>query len=972
MRVVFAVRGLALAALLAGCAGGGGGGGGAPLRSYAEFDPASTTPRACDALTLSASSGQPLDRITISGLPPDLGQIAVYLETVAGGVGTLFPTGPVAGGQAEFMVPVGPDANPDGGDVMLTVTNTAEACPAVPFTIDPLPPAAADYPTYMADLASTMQVFLDLVAQVLGTDYATLSAADAPPAEGLVPIFVAIKAFDAALRSPPDLDTDEDRELVVRLLTQMDALTVLDNAIADLEQWLADHGSFKVAASPPLKAGARRATDGPAEEGCEVIAPPAIDIPSTALLSAIMNDPTMADIADGLDGLASAMSGISSVLGVVEASGPTDVMGVLATAAGTAVEFAVAAAPSAFTSLSFDAQSPIWEDQSTPEPAWGNAQAHVTSTPFSVSGAVADNLLALAGMSPVGGWTVTVITYSYEDEINDALEDVVGPEGPLCVVVPAQGWGPFNVTSSDWTTSEIIGDSIARKTHETYVPAMLGPSELRVSIRPEKFGMATIVANHFVTVEAKTVSISPVSPKVDNPGDPVHLQVSVNAHLPEGVDFTPPADVSMDDVTHVYQGGGIHTFDFASPSSETLFPAPFRVVSTSPVVPPTDFERADSVNIQLNKGALEITGERGCITPGETVDLEALLTGFDNPDSKTVTWTESAGMTTTGTDTRLATYTAPGTLGTVTVRAETPIPGSEEPAADEVQMEVSDQCLQQFLAVYNQSQADGDPDCEGPLGSRTELGQEPIDVALFPSEFTTATDFFLSGRVPEPDAPYFSGAPATVITQSSFTEMIPVGLDTCATTFPFARAEVVLESTPDSAHWEIHYDNRGTCYEVGNVSGCNVGSSLVNVDHYMYLPISEPGTYRLTMDLACNLYPHFGGVDLSLSRYIDGGGFPQPPNAGQAPMLPEDVRLAFDCVSTPVTQTLDLDLVGPQGGTGTDLLTIGYRGAPAGSFDGLTPEEFQENLDALDPSDKGPTPTFIFDMEVDVRLERMD
>jgi hypothetical protein len=975
MRVGMVVRGLAVAALavLAGCGNNGGGGGG-PLPTYSDFNLASTAPRACDTLTLSAAGGAPLDTITISGLPPDMAAIAVYLETVADQIGVLYPTGPVAGGQANFPVPVGPDADPDGGNVMLTVTDGTEACPAVPFTIDPLPPAAADYATYMADLAATMQEFLDLVARVFGTDYATLSAADAPPAAGLAPVFVAVKVFDAALKSPPDLETDADRELVVRLLTQADALGVLSDAIADLEQWLTDHGSFKVAAGPSSKpgsggtAGARRAG-----EACEIVDPPVLAISGTERLSEIMSDPTLGDVSGGVDGFTTAMAGISSATGAVGLSGPTSALGALSTIVGNQLDFVRAAVPSAFTSLTFDAETPVWEDKSAPEPAWGNAQAHVASTPFNLAKATLENLLAAAELVSLPGWALTVLAFSYEDELDQALDDATDADGPLCITVPAQQWGPFDVTSSDWSTSEIIGDTITKKTHETYVPAMLGASEVRVTVRSDKFGGATIVANNFVTVEAKTVSISPISPKVDNPGDPVTLTVSVNAHIPEAVDFTPPAGVAREEVTHTYLGGGIHTYAFNTPDSETLFPAPFRVRSTSPVVPPTDFERAGSVNIRLNTGTLEITGERGCIEPGETVDLVATLTGFDDPDAKTVTWTESAGSTTTGTDTRLATYTAPGTLGTVTVRAETPVPGvGAEPAADEVEMEVADQCLRQFLAAFNQSQADGDPDCEGPLGSRTELGEEPIDVGIFPPEFT-AEDFFLRRRVPEPEGPYFSGAPVTVITQSSFTEMIPVGLDTCATTFPFARAEVVLETTSDSAHWEIHYDNRGNCYEVGTVSGCNVGGSFVNVDHVMYLPIhEEDATYRLTMDLSCTLYPHFGGVDLSLSRYIDGGGFPQAPNGIGDPEIPSDVRLEFDCIGTPVTQTLPLPLLGSLGPTGTDLITIRYQGAPAGSFDGLTPEEFQENLDALDPFGKGPAPTFIFDMEVDVRLERLD
>jgi len=977
MRAGFAVRGMVLAALLAGCAGGGGGGGAQLL--YSNFALSSTSPRDCAGLTLSAPSGQPLDRITISGLPPELANIAVYLETVAGGVGVLYPAGAVAGGQAEFMVPVSPDADPDGGDVMFTVTDGTEACPAVPFTIDPLPAGAADYAAYMADLSDTLEEFLDLVAQVFGTDFATLSAAPAPPAEGLAPIYLAIQVFQAAFQPPPDLDSDAERELVVRLLTRADALGILQAAIDDLEQYLVDVGSFKVAAGPSRKANAPAGSATvrmAGEEDCTQVEPPELDIPTTERLSIIMNNPATEAIGAGLDAFTSAMAAISSVLGVVGLSGPTDVMGVLATSTGTAVDFAIAAAPSAFTSLSFDAESPIWEDHTAPEPAWSNAQAHVTSTSFSITRAVAENLLALAGMAGLPGWAVTVVTYSYEDEVNEVLDDIAEAEGALCVTVPAQEWGPFDVSSSDWSTSKVTGSAVTKKTHETYVPAMLGSSDLDVRVRADKFGGASIVARNSVLVNAKTVSISPISPKVDDPGDPVSLTASVNAHFPEGIDFTPPAGAGP--VTHVYQGGGIHTFEFASPGSEDLFPAPFRVKSTSSEVPPHTFDRADSVDILLNT-AIEITGARECIAPGETVDLEAVLTGVDDPDTRTVTWTESAGSTTPGSPTRFATYQAPGTEGTVTVRAETPAPGvGTDPISDEVEMLVSESCLRQFFAAYLVSTADGDPDCDGPNNDRGDIGQEADDIDTFED---------IEGlHIPMPEGPYFSGGPIVLNTLSSFTESREVttgGTDSCATLLPFAQADLTIDSAgPGLAEWEAHYQDRGTCVEDDFGEFCNVGQSAYIVGHYLYLPIEERGTYQLTVEMACTLYPHYGGLQVFVSRYVDGTGFTLPNGPDSVP-TPENpmpdppfvqpiVTLDYDCTGSPASQSVVMDLAGPLGTTGADLITIFYNAGPAGFIGGLTPEQIQENADALDPAGKGPNPEFLHSMEVRTNLERLD
>jgi hypothetical protein len=967
-----------LVVTLAGCAGGSsGGGGGAATRLYASFDPGTTSPRACDALTLSATSGQPLDSVTISGLPPEMGQVGVYLETVADGVGTLYPTGPVAGGQADFMVPVSPDGSAEGGDVMLTVTNASDACPAVPFTIDPLPAAAADYATYMADTATAVQEFLDRVARVFGTDYAALSAADSPPSEGLLPIYLAVKVFDVALKSPPSLDTEADRDLVVRLLTKADALGVLQDAVAGLEQWEADHGSFKAAASPSGKPGARaRSAPRLAGGGCTLVAPPDVEIPTTERLSAIMNDPGLDEIADGLDTFGTWMSGISSVLGVAGLSGPTDVLGALATTTGTVVDYARAAIPSAFTRLSFDAETPIWEDKSPLESAWSNAQAYVTSTPFNVTRAIADNLVALAGMSPIGGWTITVVTFSYEDEVNQVLDDVSDPEGDLCVQVPAREWGPFDVTADAWTRSEVRGDTITKKTHNTYLPARLGASDIRVDVRPEKFGQATIAEQNSVTVEAKTVSISPISPKVDKPGDPVSLTVSVNAHFPEAIEWTPPAGAGA--VTHEYQGGGIHTFDFASPGSENQFPAPFRVASTSDVVPPTDFERADSVDILLNTG-LEIVGARECISPGELVDLEAVLSGYSDPDNQVVTWTESAGTTTPGTPTRLASYQAPGTPGPVTVRAETPAPGvGAEPVSDEVQMLVSDTCVRQFFAAHLQSSADGDPDCDGPFTSRSDIGQEADDI----DTFEDITEL----QIPTPPGDYFGEGSVSLITTSSFSASREVqvgGTPSCTTLQPSAQADLTIESAGSgTAHWEAGYRDSGTCSSDDTGDFCNVGQSAYVLIHTIYLPIREAGTYRLTVDLACSLFPHYGDLAVNINRYIDGTEHDLPngpdsvpteanPNP-DPPFVPPIVSLGFECTGDTQSRSVVMDLTGPLGSTGTDLITIHYVGAPIGLTAGLTPQENLENLQAVDPLAHGPVPEFIHTMIVTTKLERLN
>ena len=294
-------------------------------------------------------------------------------------------------------------------------------------------------------------------------------------------------------------------------------------------------------------------------------------------------------------------------------------------------------------------------------------------------------------------------------------------------------------------------------------------------------------------------------------------------------------------------------------------------------------------------------------------------------------------------------------------------------------MLVSTSCIRQFFTAHLISTADGDPDCDGPLSLRSDIPEEADSIDDW--------EDIAGMHVPTPLGPYFGTGEVTLDTLSSFAESRQVtrgGEDSCETLLPFAEGHlhIAVDATA-TADWDASFLDRGTCTTDDSGDVCNVGQTAYVVGQYIYLPITEAGTYRFNMDLACTLYPHYGDVQVFIARYIDGTDFalpngpdsvPTPTDPTPAvPFVPPIVSLAFDgCDGTTMSGSVVMDLTGPLGTTGSDLVTIYYLTGPFGFVGGLTPEELQENTDALDPALHGPAPEFIHDMTVHTQLERLD
>lgn len=97
--------------------------------------------KTCSDIKLSATTGQPLDIISLSVIPSDFtNMLAIQVESNANHNEKIIPAMAASeSGGAEFVVPVHPNATIQGGNVSLTIMDdTGKTCELPSFTIKPL------------------------------------------------------------------------------------------------------------------------------------------------------------------------------------------------------------------------------------------------------------------------------------------------------------------------------------------------------------------------------------------------------------------------------------------------------------------------------------------------------------------------------------------------------------------------------------------------------------------------------------------------------------------------------------------------------------------------------------------------------------------------------------------------------------------------------------------------------------------
>lgn len=988
-------------ALLSACGGGSSESSDNPPTAigYGEFSLELVDPINCDALNLSAQNAAPTDKIAISGLPESFETLAVYIETLAG-EGMLYPAPAAENQSAEFTVPLSPDINPDGAVTSLSVTNGTSVCPSVSFTIDPLPAAEGNFDDYTTDVLAEIVANIDAAASLAGTSYDELKALPGPSTNHTVSLFLAIQLLEAYLETPPEV-SDEEKALFLRVAQQLNLLEELEALTLAIEELatnivlspvalpstpslaislasLTESGqaqSASVASPPLLMQHAASSAQAAASSDCLILDPPIILIDGASELSQVMNNTLGTNMSE-------TFSDLSSGLGVVSVFAPppidvvSDIGGIVATSIKLYGDYIDNIRPSHFTSFSFDVETPIYEDKRSPRSLWSNARASVASDPVSISRMGEEFAISVAGASPVGGRVITGVstgaTLFAGDLYNELLDQVDEANTVACVQVPAQSWGPFtDMAGPAWVKETYTGDAVTPVVFQEYEPHRIAESELRLDIIPEAFGGATMGAAARIQVEPVTVSLSPETTSVEATSRPVEFELDINAHQTGmayyDVLFEPGAPAAP---TFTDLGNGRYRVNAQTSASADDFPMLLKI-SRKPGTDtslPVDLPREATARIYLG-GSLEIIENTNCVGVGEDVDLEAFITGFENPDERAVSWNSNGGTIAAGSPTRFATFAA-NTTGTYTITAETPAPSSGQPALiDDIEIVVTSSCVRQFLAASNKTEVNGRQTCEGGI-------LEVEDEIKF--------DEWGDNHAPVPASDYWYDRDESTTTQASgtsFERWREGETDRCEATFMSGSQTLDLSTRSDgSASWSVDAAVQGQCHDAATDSGnerrCYSAVSNGGLSHYIYIPITETGNYQFSMELSCEgshadtltggLYTK--SIYVNIYRYIDGDANRQELPNGEVsttdPLIPFYFPLktfsfsSCDEGGSTETKSFSMNLWEALGASGEDLVVMHYN---VGTV---------LQVDTSDESDY--TPQGDFQVNVKTKLEQLN
>jgi hypothetical protein len=633
---------------------------------------------ACSSLSPGAADGMPLDIVPIGGVPSDLARPILARMSWSGGHGVSLALVDEQGVDVTMMIPLHPSGSPDGGEVTVRISDETQTCPPFTFSILPMPTAEGE----LADLVDVAQALLDEQAELLATTREQLLGTPMPelePAlrlEAIAQTLVNGPAGGFSLRAlaegtAPDFSA-ADLDFVERLLART-------GLRADLEASLDE-----IQAAGPTRSGR---ADAPARALSPGLA---LECVTTGDMDAQLLHDCMTLARDKAQGSASEKTQDKAIFAMDVAAmvGSRRLAGAFSSAITFSQLYDRALAdnlPSSFVSLSVTPEpADFLEDQPGPG-TWAPALATAVSNGWDLNELLGElivgkvtpdpRLAARLRLSYLEKWIITqadpqASTFFFVENFFQGLLEIVADEiGKLGVdltdgllTVPPLQYGPVDVSDTEWTDSRVVtGTSVTLVTHEQYDPQEPGTSLLEVITAVGKFGGTSIATEHVpVSVGALSVSIEP-SEILLQPGRDTTLTVTVsNAVHPDSVELDPdhPAQGTAELSLGV---AGTHTVTYTAPDN----PVPnstdlvaVRHIGLGGARGPSSQPRSASAIIRF--GGIRLLPVLACVSPGQEVQLEWELTGFDTDPE--LHWSASGGdVSSTGL------FTAPGDVTSVTV-----------------------------------------------------------------------------------------------------------------------------------------------------------------------------------------------------------------------------------------------------------------------------------------------------------------
>lgn len=599
-------------------------------------------------IQLPTTNGHPLDLLPITGLSGDANDF--HMEIVSED-GAVLAGAPVLDFEGDFFFPLPfhPNGSPDGGQVDIRVADATGQSQLFSMTIQPL----AEATTTLAEIVSLISENLELYAELMDTDIATLAELQW---DALEPRHIPLRVVWSILADPAN-----DNRLAELAEGRAPAIGEGQLNVVLLERTLNHIGLAEILTADHSVLNdlvAKKALQNKSQiETIEELAAAM----TRARSSAARLDPDSAVQQVNRD-LATAMT----ILGFIPhpaAQATSAGVGAIQFAYSTARQSLANLLPSQFVELAFQVSNPFFNEDSEETGTWSEAQVIATSLGWQLDATVVDGLLTLGGVgSAYSGWmnrfeSITSdawMTTLRDFLVNNNLKDLVALGDGQVFEIDPELFGPINATGLPWTRGYSLTEVISITGDQQYIPLEIGTDQLEIRSGEGLYGGAYVETAQTIEVRAITVDLDPNGGRVDNPGDLITLQATVQNADDTGLFWNiAPATWASEPVV---QSPGVEIATIMTPLGGDDFPFQITVTSTaSGGLRAGSTEQRFDAAIITTGSELQVDPSSVCLSEGETFTFSAYLNGEITTD---VTWSLASGGGSISAST--GTYTPPG------------------------------------------------------------------------------------------------------------------------------------------------------------------------------------------------------------------------------------------------------------------------------------------------------------------------
>lgn len=593
---------------------------------------------ACPDVGFAQTSALPLDEVVVGRLPASFDEpYAARILDSDGSVAGFALVSVDEAGDARLTVPIHPGSPLEGGPLQLALTDGAEQCAPVTFTVQPLPAADGE----VAAVADLLADILRHQAGLLGTTPEEILATE--PA-ALAPLHWPLATALNAISNP---DNEYSLVSVVQGTSPWSdpvGLPLTERLLArtGLRESLESSMSAPQRAVGPIRVGDPRSECTPAAIGTDA-----------QQLDACME--LASDVKFGIEGVSGEVLGDLSLafatLGLIPIPAveiSTAIAGLIAFHVEAERTMMAGFLPSSLTSMQVDfRQTEFLEDDVGPG-SWAQARVTATSEGWDVGALALKGMLAQAGvLRPLEKYVSTHILDDFTTYLISTwlIPSLIGDETLETFRTEPMTFGPVDVTSDEWSESSVaLGNAVAFVGHQIYDLKRAGTATISVRTEDGAFGGQQIAESAQITIGQLDVDIAPDEVIVE-PGELVAFTVTVSesAH-PYAVDLVQGLSL-QGEAEIVYDGGGAstHKLWYTAPQSPNAAePDVISVYHTTTEgargggAPP----RTASTTVRF--GGVRITTPPRCVDPGAApfqIEVE-VAGGIPDPE---LAWTTTGG-----------------------------------------------------------------------------------------------------------------------------------------------------------------------------------------------------------------------------------------------------------------------------------------------------------------------------------------